>query len=107
MEHARLLVHRCVVDDVEVPVRLATLVVVRREGQDALDWEVVAETVDDTAPRLGRNELALTVVTGVDAGGAVELAEVRGEAQVVRFVERSVVWRGDAPLLGFEDAWLA
>lgn len=107
MEHARLLVHRCLVDDVEVRVRLATLVVVRREGQDALDWEVVAETVDDIAPELGRNDLGLTVVTGVDAQGAVELAELRGEAQVVRFVERSVVWRGDGPLLGFEDAWFA
>ena len=100
-----MLVHRCAVDGSEVRVRLATLVVVRRESQDALDWEVVAETVDDTRVELGRNELALTVVSGADGHGDVELADLRGEAQVVRFLDRSVVWRGDGPLLGFDNAW--
>lgn len=106
MEHARLLVHRCVVDGSEVPVRLATLVVVRREEHGALDWEVVAETARDARPELGRNELALTVVSGAGDTGAVELSELCGEAQVVRYVDRSVVWRGDGPLLGFDPTWL-
>lgn len=106
VRHARLLIHRCVIDGDELTVRLATLMVVRREGSDALDWEVVAEATAEVATELGRNRLGLLVISGADEHGTVDLSEVCGDAVVVRFVDRSVVWRGDGPLEGFDDAWL-
>lgn len=107
MNHARLLIHELSVDAAPVAVSMATLVVVRRAGMDALDWEVVAATVGDVTPEPGRNDLGLVVVSGADAAGVPELSELRGAAAVVRWVDSTIVWRGDSPLDGFDEAWLA
>lgn len=106
MRHTKLIVHQLHVDDEEVAVSLATLMAVRREATPELDWEVVAKTVGASEPRLTSNQLRLVVVSGADESGAPELCDLAGPAVVVRYVEDTVVWRGDGTLLGFEDSWL-
>lgn len=107
MLHSRLLLHRLVVDGTEVPVSLATLVVVDREGADRSDWEIVANTTGTWPPELGRNHLEMTAISGADDNGVPELSELSGQAIVARHVEHVVVWRGDGELDGFEDRWLS
>ncbi len=106
MRHARLLVHQLHVDGSEVTVSLATLVVVKRNGTSALDWELVADTVNDPATELGSCELDLVVVSGGDEEGVPELSDLHGPAVVVRYVDSTIVWRGNGPLQGFDEAWL-
>ena len=126
MQHARLVIHRLHIDGVEMPVRLATLVAVRRhddtvaadgpvstvddggddraeaEGarDDGIDWEVVADGVHDMAHELGRRHVEMLCITGADAEGHLILGELSGDAIMVRFVDRTVVLRGDGPLAG-------
>ena len=106
MRHARLIIHRLEVDHDEVTVSLATLMAVRREATTDLDWEVVAKTVGATEPQLTSNDLRLVVVSGADESGAPVLSELAGPAVVVRYVDDTVVWRGDGALCGFEESWL-
>jgi hypothetical protein len=126
VRHARLVIHRCFFDGDELTVRLATLVAVHRQVDPAddpppttstaatgssgvaasLDWEVVAEATAEVETELGRARLDLVVISGADEHGNIEFSEVRGDAVVVRYLDRSVVWRGDGPLEGFDDAWL-
>lgn len=106
MRHARLIIHRLQVDHDEVAVSLATLMVVRREATTDPCWEVVATTIGSIEPHLTSNFLRLVVVSGTDEAGTPVLSELAGPAVVVRFVEGTVVWRGDGALSGFEDSWL-
>lgn len=106
VRHAKLILHRLRVDGTDTDVSLGTLVAVSREGRADLDWEVVAQTVGASEPQLGSVDLSLVVVSGADDAGAPELTELSGRAVVVRYVDSTVVWRGDGPLTGFEDAWL-
>ena len=106
MRHARLVVHRLLVEGVEVPVRFATLMVVAREESDRPDWEVVAESTTEVSFDLRRHGLAITAVTGADDDGRLELSELAGDGAVVRFVDNTVVFRGDGPLDGLDEAWL-
>ena len=87
-------------------VRHGTVVVVSREDGQPLDWEVVIDAPEDPAMELGRNALVLTAITGVDDAGNVQLGELAGEAQVVRYVDNTVVWRGDSQLSGFDPGLL-
>ncbi len=101
------MVHRCLIDGSELRVRHGTVVVASRGDHNDLDWEAVIDAADDPAVELGRNELQLTVIVGVDDAGSVELAELSGEAQVVRYVQSTVVWRGDGALTGFDRGRLS
>ena len=105
MQHARLVIHRLHLDGAEVPVRFGTLVAVSRVDEDGpatdlIDWEVVADGVEEYAGELQRHHVELLCITGADADGHLILGEFEGDAVVVRFVERTVVLRGDGPLLG-------
>lgn len=106
MRHAKLIIHRLHIDDTEVAVSLATFMAVRREASPGLDWEVIAKTVGTTQPQLESNQLSLVVVSGADESGAPVLSELTGPAVVVRYVEDTVVWRGNGALLGFKESWL-
>ena len=106
MRHVQLVIHRLVVDDVEIPVRLATVVVVQRDESAQLDWEVVAESTEPIGLDLHRAHLQMTVITGADADAVLAFAEVEGPAAVVRFVGTTVVFRGDGDLEGFDPALL-
>ena len=105
MQHARLVVHRLHFDGQELPVRLATLVAVRRDESAAgdgggVDWEVVADGVEPYGGELGRYHVEMLCIVGADPEGHLILGELEGDAVVVRFVERTVVLRGDGPLTG-------
>lgn len=115
VRHARLVIHRMHLDGVEVPIRFATLVAVARNGlgdgadgptetadfaSAEIDWEVVADGVDEYAGELHRHHVELLCITRVDEDGHLVLGELSGDAVVVRFVERTVVLRGDGPLSG-------
>ncbi|MEZ5238560.1 MAG: hypothetical protein R2716_06285 [Microthrixaceae bacterium] len=106
MLHARLTIHRLEVDGTETSVALATLMAVRRDSSPDLQWEVVAQTLGAEPPVLGTNELGLVVVSGADAQGVPLLSQLCGRAVVVRYVDSTVVWRGDGPLAGFDETWL-
>ena len=105
MQHARLVIHRLELDGIEVPLRFGTLVAVARTDADGpatdrIDWEVVADGLDEYGGQLQRHHVELLCITGVDADGHLVLGELEGDAIVVRFVERTVVLRGDGPLTG-------
>lgn len=99
-------------DGTEVPLRFGTLVVVSRDGIEpdssgeaaAVDWEVVADGLDDYAGELKRHRVELLCITHANEDGQLVLGELSGDAVVVRFVERTVVLRGDGPLSGFSPA---
>ena len=98
--HARLVVHRLEVDGVDVPVRFATVVAVARAETEQVDWEVVADCVAPVGNDLGRCRVEMLCITGADPEGHLVLGELSGDAIVVRFVDRTLVLRGDGPLAG-------
>ena len=87
---------------------MATIVIVRREESADLDWEVVADSTAPVTLDLHRAELTMTAITGVDTSvdenGRLATASMSGPATVVRFVDSSVVFRGDGPLDGFDES---
>ncbi|UDY36907.1 hypothetical protein [Dermatobacter hominis] len=105
MQHARLVIHRLHLDGVELPLRFGTLVAVARTDDDGpatdrIDWEIVADGVEQYRGELQRHHVELLCITGADDEGHLVLGELEGDAIVVRFVERTVVLRGDGPLTG-------
>jgi hypothetical protein len=100
--HTRLVIHRLEVDDVELPVRFATLVAVARAESGQIDWEVVADCVQPVARGLGRCRLEMLCITGATDSGDLNLGEFSGDAVVVRFMDRTLVLRGDGPLAGLD-----
>ncbi|MBS1839018.1 MAG: hypothetical protein JST64_15090 [Actinobacteria bacterium] len=108
MRHLRLVIHRLWVDELELPVRFATLVAVERDpnpGTDP-DWEVVADLLDGFGGELGHVDVELLCIVGADGEGHLVLGELAGRAVVVRFDERTLVLRGDGPLNGLDPASL-
>ena len=98
--HARLVIHRFEVDGVDIPVRFATLVAVARAETEQIDWEVVADCVQPVTRELGRCSVEMLCITGATEAGHLTLGELSGEAVVVRFMDRTLVLRGDGPLAG-------
>jgi hypothetical protein len=98
--HARLVIHQLVIDGREVPVKFATVVAVARAESEQTDWEVVAECMAEVSSGLGRCRLDMVCITGATEDGALEFSDLSGEAVVVRFVDRTIVLRGDGPLDG-------
>jgi hypothetical protein len=101
VRHSRLVIHRLLVDGVELVVRFGTLVVVERDGGE-LDWEVVAETTEEVVLDLGVHAVELLVVSGTSEDARVQFADLMGDAVVVRFAGPTVVLRGDGELEGFD-----
>ena len=79
------------VDDLDMPLLSADLVVVRRDSGD-LDWEVVAMTRPITALHQSTRRLVMTEF--LDGRSLV------GDAIVVRSDEQRHVFRGSGPLEG-------
>jgi hypothetical protein len=98
--HAHLVVHRLHVDGAEIDLRHGTLVAVARAETARIDWEVVADAVVAAPVELGRHELEMLCITGVNADGQLVLGELAGTAVLVRAVERTLVLRGDGELAG-------
>ena len=92
MRHARFTVAQLHVDDVEVPLLQADLVVVRRPEADALDWELVATSLP--GERLQQAPCHLTMSVLEDG------RLLRGDALVVRSDEQRHVFRGAGELDG-------
>jgi hypothetical protein len=84
------------VDDTELPLTAADLLVVRREETTDLDWELVATTlpVDALEPAPCRLVMAI-----LDDGRIL-----RGDALVVRSDERRHVFRGAGELEGLRPS---
>ncbi len=98
--HARLVIHRLDVDGVDLPVRFGTVVAVARAEAGGIDWEVVADCVHPIERGLGRCRVEMLCITGADDEGHLVLGELSGDAVVVRYVDRTLVLRGDGPLEG-------
>lgn len=119
MRHARLVIHRLHLDGIEMPIRFGTVVAVARDdgrepltpgapadgldrfdGLDHVDWEVVADGVSDYEGNMERHHVEVLCITGANDEGRLLLGDLSGDAVVVRYVERTVVLRGDGPLQG-------
>jgi hypothetical protein len=96
VRHARFTLTQVHVDDVELPLMQADLVVVRREETDALDWELVATTLATSA--LAQAPCRLTMAVLEDS------RVLRGDALVVRSDAQRHVFRGAGELAGLTTA---
>ncbi len=96
MRHARFTLAQVHVDDIELPLMQADLVVVRREETEALDWELVATTVATSTLAQAPCRLAMAVL----GDGRV----LRGDALVVRSDAQRHVFRGAGELDGLTTA---
>ncbi len=103
MRHTKLPVHRLHIDGVELGLRLGTLVAIEREVTDQIEWEIVAEGMEEYAGELTRCHVEVLCITGTDPAGHLVLSELAGDAIVVRFTRRTVVLRGDGPLSGLSQ----
>jgi hypothetical protein len=92
VRHARFTLAQVHVDEVELPLMQADLLVVRREETEALDWELVATTLATSALEQAPCRLVMAVLED----GRV----LRGDALVVRSDEQRHVFRGAGELAG-------
>jgi hypothetical protein len=92
VRHARFTVAHLQVDDIEVPLLQADLVVVQRDESRVLDWELVATSLPGASLEPAPCRLAM----GVLEDGRV----LRGPALVVRSDEQRHVFRGAGALEG-------
>jgi hypothetical protein len=92
VRHARFTVAHLQVDDIEVPLLQADLVVVQRDESQVLDWELVATSLPVTSLEQAPCRLAM----GVLEDGRI----LRGPALVVRSDEQRHVFRGAGALEG-------
>jgi hypothetical protein len=92
VRHARFTMAQVHVDDDELPLMQADLVVVRRDETEALDWELVATTLSTSALPQAPCHLVMAVL---DDGRVL-----RGDALVVRSDEQRHVFRGAGELHG-------
>jgi hypothetical protein len=102
MLHARLHLAQLDADGVPMPLRHADLVVVARAETAALDWEVVAHTIDPHVVAPGHHDLSMSCLHGVDDDGSLRVIDLAGSAFLVRSVDNAVVFRGSGPLDGFD-----
>ncbi len=96
MRHARFTLGQVHVDDTELPVLQADLLVVRRDETDDLDWELVATSPPTTAFEPAPCRLVMAVL---EDGRLLQ-----GDALVVRSDERRHVFRGAGALAGLRDS---
>ncbi len=96
MRHARFSLAQVHVDDAELPLLRADLLVVRREEAPDLDWELVATSPPVTAFEPAPCRLTMAVLED----GRL----LRGDALVVRSDEQRHVFRGAGDLDGLTSA---
>ena len=96
MRHARFTLAQVHVDDAELTLLQADLVVVRREETEALDWELVTTTLPTHPLPQAPCRLAMTVL---EDGRLLQ-----GDALVVRSDEQRHVFRGAGELRGLTEA---
>ena len=96
MRHARFTLAQVHVDDSELTLLQADLLVVRRDETEALDWELVATTIPSPPLPQAPCRLAMTVL---DDGRLL-----RGDALVVRSDDQRHVFRGAGELQGLVAA---
>jgi len=94
MAHRKLTVAYLWVDDVELRLKFATVLGVRKPGADHLDWECVAYPLFDDLDPLEPGAYHLRAST-------LEGPTVTGPAVLVRSTGASHVWRGAGALAGF------
>ncbi|HEY6532618.1 MAG TPA: hypothetical protein VIY72_09950 [Acidimicrobiales bacterium] len=92
VRHARFTVAHLRVDDIELPLLQADLLVVQREESTALDWELVATSLPGDSFDQAPCRLTMDVL---DDGRVL-----RGSALVVRSDEQRHVFRGAGDLEG-------
>jgi hypothetical protein len=92
VRHARFTLAQVHVDDIELPLMQADLLVVRRDETDALDWELVATTLNTTSLAQAPCRLAMAVLE--------DGRMLRGDALVVRSDAQRHVFRGAGELAG-------
>ncbi len=92
MRHARFTLAQVHVDDVELPLMHADLLVVRREETEILDWELVTTTL----PTASLPQAPCRLVMAVLDDGRM----LRGPALVVRSDDQRHVFRGAGELDG-------
>lgn len=83
------------VDGVELRLKYASVLGVRKAGSDDLDWECVAYALNAEAQPLDLGAYRLRATT-------IEGPILEGPAVLVRSVDGSHVWRGAGTLAGFE-----
>lgn len=91
MRHVRFDLAHLTVEGVDLPLRMASVVVVDQPGTDGLAWECLAYALDPAPLAPGRYRLGATTLAG---------RQLDGEAVLVRSVEGAHVLRGDGPLAG-------
>ena len=106
MLHATYQLHSFELGARQLPLRIATLTVVARAESAALDWEVVAHTIEREPVAQAPHQIAMWSINGVDDDGRLELERFEGEAILVRAVDTALVFRGVGPLDGFDVASL-
>lgn len=110
MRHVQLTVATISLGPRALPLRHGTLQVVERIGgiaDGSLDWEVVLHTIDHEPVANDVHPLTMSVITGADENGRLVQHDLGGAAMFVRNVDRTVVFRGNGPLDGFDTAFLS
>jgi hypothetical protein len=95
VQHARFTLVTLLVSGVEVPLMVGDLLVVRHDGNDELDWELVATSLPVEAYEREPHQLTMVVLEGSRT--------LAGDAVVVRSDEQRHVFRGMGPLSGLLD----
>jgi hypothetical protein len=95
VRHTRFTLAQVHVDDIELPLMQADLLVVRREETAALDWELVATTLMTSAFPQAPCRITMSVLED----GRV----LRGDALVVRSDQQRHVFRGAGDLDGLRS----
>jgi hypothetical protein len=101
MRHSSHVIERLAIGERNLPLFHGSLVVVVRDDA-TVDWEVVARTRDLEPVAAARHPLTLRVLDGVAADGHIGRRTLCGGAIFVRAVGRTLVFRGDGALVGFE-----
>lgn len=96
MRHARFTLAQVHVDDAELPLLQADLLVVRREETEDLDWELVATS----PPVVALEQAPCRLTMAVLEDGRL----LRGAALVVRSDDQRHVFRGAGDLDGLTEA---
>ena len=96
MRHASFTLATLEVDDLDLPLVTASLMVVRRPDVTTLDWEVVATTLP--IEPLAQQPVALVMTELLDG------RLFRGDAFVVRSDQQRHVFRGGGQLAGLTPA---
>lgn len=106
VRHVQLTIADLSIGSRRLPLLHGTLVVVERPEDNTLDWEVVVQTIEQEPIAHAEHDLTLNVITLVDIDRGLQLTEHNGRAIVVRSPDRTIVFRGDGHLDGFDPALL-